>query len=217
MIFGGYWTVKFTSDRYHKNSLNTHKSLVKKISRTTNHMQAKPTTRNQAQPDFDVIIVGAGFSGLLCASYLTEAGITNIRLYDMSPSVGGVWSHGGVGAYPGAACDVPAYVYLPFLDRTGYIPSKKYVGQIEIANYAEMLTDQSGIRDKIRFLRKVTEIKYLGDGNCTWQVTTLDAITGYFLLLLGQVIYILTLLLITGPFLNISHFTPFLRGISSTH
>ena len=41
-----------------------------------------------------------------------------------------------------------------------------------------MLTDQSGIRDKIRFLRKVTEIKYLGDGNCTWQVTTLDAITG---------------------------------------
>eukprot|EP01051_Picozoa_sp_SAG22_P033440 SAG22_NODE_14644_length_369_cov_0.759259_1_plen_35_part_01 len=32
--------------------------------------------------------------------------------------VGGVWSSGGVGAYPGAACDVPSYVYLPLLDRT---------------------------------------------------------------------------------------------------
>ena len=67
------------------------------------------------------------------------------RLFDMTPSVGGVWSHGGVGAYPGAACDVPAYVYLPFLDRTGYIPSRKYVSQQEIANYAEVMTDHCGI------------------------------------------------------------------------
>ncbi len=141
-------------------------------------MQTKPNTKNETQSHFDVVIVGAGFSGLLCASYLTDAGIDNVRLFDMTPSVGGVWSHGGVGAYPGAACDVPAYVYLPFLDRTGYIPSKKYVSQQEIADYAEMMTDHAGIREKIRFSRKVVEMKYLGDDEGVWQITTINAISG---------------------------------------
>lgn len=141
-------------------------------------MNPKSGTKNHSQPQFDVVIVGAGFSGLLCTSYLSEAGIENIRLFEMTPSVGGVWSHGGVGAYPGAACDVPAYVYLPFLDRTGFVPSRKYVSQLEIANYAEMMTDHARIRDKIRFSRKVVEMKYLGDDDSMWQITTIDATTG---------------------------------------
>lgn len=138
----------------------------------------KAGKENQSPPDFDVVIVGAGFSGLLCTSYLTEAGFDNVRLFEMTPSVGGVWSHGGVGAYPGAACDVPAYVYLPFLDRTGFIPSRKYVSQVEIADYAEMMTNHAGIRDKIRFSRKVIEMRYLGDSRSVWQVTTVDTTTG---------------------------------------
>lgn len=138
----------------------------------------KSDANARLESPFEGVIVGAGFSGLLCASYLTEAGIDNVRLFDMTPSVGGVWSHGGVGAYPGAACDVPAYVYLPFLDRTGYIPSRKYVSQQEIANYAEVMTDHCGIRDKIRFSRKVIGMKYLGDIDGVWQVATVDAVTG---------------------------------------
>lgn len=141
-------------------------------------MQPKPNKKNETQSDFDVVIVGAGFSGLLCASYLTEAGIDSVRLFEMTPSVGGVWSHGGVAAYPGAACDVPAYVYLPFLDRTGYIPSKKYVSQQEIADYAEMMTDHAGIREKIRFSRKVVEMKYLGDNDGMWQISTINTLSG---------------------------------------
>ncbi|MFU8816018.1 MAG: flavin-containing monooxygenase [Pseudomonadales bacterium] len=127
--------------------------------------------------DFEVVIVGAGFSGLLCAAYLHEAGIDNVRLFEMSPAVGGVWSENGVGAYPGAACDVQAYTYLPFLDRTGFIPSKKYVSQPEISSYAEMLTDHAGIRDKIRCHRKVVEARYLDDVG-VWQISTVDAGSG---------------------------------------
>ena len=58
--------------------------------------------RSEEEHTFDVVIIGAGFSGLLCANYLMEAGFYNIRLVEMSPSVGGVWSHSGVGSYPGA-------------------------------------------------------------------------------------------------------------------
>lgn len=140
--------------------------------------ESKEAKSSAVQSRFDVVIVGAGFSGLLCATYLTEAGIGNVRIFEMTPSVGGVWSNGGVGAYPGAACDVPSYTYLPLLDRTGFIPSKKYVSQPEISSYAEMLTDHVGIRDRIRFSRKVTEFRYLGKGDDVWQVTTIDARNG---------------------------------------
>lgn len=79
-------------------------------------------TKTSSQEHFEVVIVGSGFSGLLCAIELKDAGIENVRIFEMTPSVGGVWSKGGVGAYPGAACDVPAYTYLPLLDRSGFIP-----------------------------------------------------------------------------------------------
>ncbi len=121
---------------------------------------------------FDVVIVGCGFSGLLCSHYLREAGIENVCVFEMNSSLGGVWSHGGVGSYPGAACDVPSYTYLPFLDRTGFIPSKKYVNQSEIADYAEMLADYCGIRENVRFSRKVTDMTYIQEG--TWQISTFD-------------------------------------------
>ena len=119
---------------------------------------------------FDVVIIGCGFSGLLCSYYLRDAGINNVCVFEMNSSLGGVWSHGGVGSYPGAACDVPSYTYLPFLDRTGFIPSKKYVNQSEIADYAEMLADYCGVRESIRFSRKVTAITYVGEAD--WQIFT---------------------------------------------
>ncbi len=130
------------------------------------------------QNQFEVIIVGSGFSGLMCTQYLKEAGIEDVRIFEMNSSVGGVWSHGGVGSYPGAACDVPSYTYLPFLDRTGFIPSKKYVSQGEIADYAEMLTDHFELRDHIQFSRKVVSVDYIGKGSAAWQVTTVDAQNG---------------------------------------
>ena len=39
---------------------------------------------------FDVVVVGTGFSGLICRAYLTEAGASDVRILDMTPSVGGV-------------------------------------------------------------------------------------------------------------------------------
>ena len=93
----------------------------------------------------EVIIVGGGFSGLLCGYFLKEAGIEDFCILEMGSSLGGVWQNGGVGGYPGAACDVPSYAYLPFLDRIGFIPSKKYVTQNEIADYTDQLVEFCGL------------------------------------------------------------------------
>ena len=121
---------------------------------------------------FDVAIIGCGFSGMLCANFLRASGITNFCVLEMSPGLGGVWSHGGVGGYPGAACDVPSYTYLPFLDQTGFIPSKKYVNQGEIADYANLLADHCEIREHIRFSSKVLSVDYLD--TATWQLDIWD-------------------------------------------
>ncbi len=63
---------------------------------------------------FEVVIVGSGFSGLTSAHFLKNEGIENVCILEKNSSLGGVWSHGGVGSYPGAACDVQSYTYLPF-------------------------------------------------------------------------------------------------------
>ncbi len=41
-----------------------------------------------------------------------------------------------------------------------------------------MLTDFIGVRDNIQFNRKVTELRYIGDGDKAWAVTTVDTTTG---------------------------------------
>ena len=119
---------------------------------------------------YEVVIVGGGFSGLLCGYFLKEAGIEDFCILEMGASLGGVWQKGGVGGYPGAACDVPSYAYLPLLDRIGFIPSKKYVTQHEIATYTDKLVEYCGLEPHIRFSTKVTSINYVGTGQ--WQIST---------------------------------------------
>lgn len=126
----------------------------------------------------EVVIIGGGFSGLLCGYFLKELGIEDFCILEMGASLGGVWQNGGVGGYPGAACDVPSYAYLPFLDRIGFIPSKKYVNQHEIADYTDQLVEYCGLQSHIRFSTKVTAVEYNDDGKGQWQIDTLDMLKG---------------------------------------
>ena len=122
----------------------------------------------------DVVIIGSGFSGLTCGHFLKEEGIDNFHILEKNKSLGGVWSHGGVGSYPGAACDVQSYTYLPFLDETGFIPSKRYVSQTEIADYAELLADHFDLRKHIKFQQKVTALEYVEFGKWKVEILNLD-------------------------------------------
>lgn len=59
-----------------------------------------------------------------------------------------VRAHPCVDRYPGAACDIESYCYLPFLNRMGFAPSKKYVNAKEISEYLSQCVDTLGVRER---------------------------------------------------------------------
>ena len=93
-------------------------------------------TREPVADEVDVAIVGAGFGGLLTAARLRELGVDNLRLIDKAADVGGTWYFN---RYPGIACDVESYVYMPLLEETGYIPTEKYAKGPEIFAHCQRI------------------------------------------------------------------------------
>ncbi len=44
--------------------------------------------------------------------------------------------------YPGIQCDNDAYCYLPLLEETGFMPSRKYADGYEIYDYFRLIADK---------------------------------------------------------------------------
>ena len=88
--------------------------------------------------DIDVAILGAGFSGILAGYHLRKQGVTNVRNIDHAGGFGGVWYWN---RYPGVQCDNDAYCYLPLLEETGYMPSKKFSDGWEIQAYCQKMAE----------------------------------------------------------------------------
>ena len=59
--------------------------------------------RPEFKEELDVLVVGGGFGGLLAATRLQKAGITNIRIVEKAGDFGGTWYWN---RYPGAQCDI---------------------------------------------------------------------------------------------------------------
>lgn len=115
----------------------------------------------------DVVIVGAGFSGMYLWKLLREAGLSSVIL-EAGHGVGGTWYWN---RYPGARCDVPsvqyAHSYLPVLEQ-GWDWTERYAAQPELLTYANEIADRLGLREDIRFGHRVVEA---GFGDAGWTVT----------------------------------------------
>lgn len=115
-----------------------------------------------------VAIIGAGFSGLTMGARLKEAGIDDVRIIDSAGDVGGVWYWN---RYPGAMCDTAAMIYLPLLEETNYMPSKKYVFALEIFGHAQRIAKHYDLYKKMLFGTEVTRISW--DESCSkWLIET---------------------------------------------
>ncbi|MFQ3364370.1 MAG: heterodisulfide reductase subunit A-like polyferredoxin, partial [Candidatus Azotimanducaceae bacterium] len=83
----------------------------------------KGFTRAALEDQVDVIVIGGGFGGLLSGARLTEAGVGSVRIIEKGGDFGGTWYWN---RYPGAACDVESYVYLPLCEELNFVPKEKY-------------------------------------------------------------------------------------------
>jgi cyclohexanone monooxygenase len=127
-----------------------------------------PDSRDPLTDEVDVVIVGGGFGGLLAGARLREAGVQNIRIIEKGGDFGGTWYWN---RYPGAQCDIEAYIYLPLLEELGYIPSERYARAPEIMKYSRRIGEHFGLYDQALFQTMVTEMRW-DDTAARWIVST---------------------------------------------
>ncbi len=133
---------------------------------------ADPYTPVSARParydDVQVLIVGGGFSGLMTAAKLKQAGINQVCIVERGGDFGGTWYWN---RYPGAQCDVESYIYLPLLEELGYMPKEKYSYAREIFAHCQALGRHYQLYDDACFHTLVTELRW-DTATLNWQVTT---------------------------------------------
>ena len=116
----------------------------------------------------DVLIVGAGFGGLLLGAHLRKAGVESIRIVDRAGGFGGTWYWN---RYPGAACDTESYIYLPMLEELGYMPSGKYAKAPEIHAHCLRMAHHFGLDRDTLFQTEVTGLSW-DEASSHWIVST---------------------------------------------
>ncbi len=126
-------------------------------------------TAKQNKIHVDVLIIGAGPSGLSTCIKLNEQGIRNTIILDMASRIGGTWA---LNDYPGLFCDVPSEMY-----SLGYAPnpnwSRTYAPQAEIRDYLEGVATQFKILDQIKLNTEVTEAIW-DENQKVWNIQTRD-------------------------------------------
>ncbi|MET0269097.1 MAG: NAD(P)/FAD-dependent oxidoreductase, partial [Sphingomonas sp.] len=124
------------------------------------------TPRDPIVEDLDVAVLGAGWAGVLASYHLKKSGITTFRNIDHAGGWGGVWYWN---RYPGLQCDNDAYCYLPLLEETGFMPSKKFADGHEIRGYINQIVDQFGLGEGALFHTRVTDMAW-DEGIQRWRI-----------------------------------------------
>jgi len=103
---------------------------------------------------YDVVFIGAGFSGLYMLHRLRSAGFKT-RVFEQASDVGGTWYWN---RYPGARCDVEsmqyAYSFSSELEQE-WVWTERYATQPEILRYANHVADRFDLRRDIQFNTRV--------------------------------------------------------------
>jgi cyclohexanone monooxygenase len=130
------------------------------ISRFAHYLDDPYVERKERAPLFDeveVIVIGGGFGGQLAAARLKEAGVADVRIIEKGGDFGGTWYWN---RYPGAACDIESYIYLPLLEEVGFMPTEKYSRAPEILQHSRLIGEKFGLYENTLFQTEVTELRW---------------------------------------------------------
>ena len=120
--------------------------------------------------DVDVVVVGAGFSGLYLLYRLRKAGFST-RVFERGGDVGGTWYWN---RYPGARCDVESLQYSYSFDeqlQQDWHWPEKFSAQPDILAYANHVADRFNLKKDIEFNIEVKASRF-DEKLKTWKITT---------------------------------------------
>ncbi len=144
-------------------------------------------TRDPCFDEVDVVIIGAGLGGLMSAVRLVQQGIDSFRIIDRAGDFGGTWYWN---RYPGCMCDVEGYVYIPFLEETGFMPTDKYAKAPEIFRQCQLLGEKFDLYRRALFQTQTHDARW-DDQAQRWIVTTDrgDRLHARFIVVAGGILH----------------------------
>ena len=125
---------------------------------------------SQDQADYDVIAVGAGFSGLGLIHHMREAGLS-IQVFDKASDIGGTWAWNH---YPGAASDSECYYYCLTFSKEilqEWKWSVRYPGWEENQRYMHFVADKCDMWPHIQLNTEIVSADFQ-EGRGLWLVKT---------------------------------------------
>lgn len=131
-----------------------------------------PDRTEGSGPDYDAIVVGAGFSGMYMLHELRNRGF-RVHVFEAGHGVGGTWHWN---RYPGARCDVPSLDYsYSFSEelQQDWRWTERYASQPEILRYANHVCERFDLARDITFGVRVSAADFDEPRNL-WRITTDD-------------------------------------------
>jgi len=126
------------------------------------------TPRKPLNDTVECLFIGGGFSALLTSARLRQVGVESIRIVERGADVGGTWYWN---RYPGVACDVVSYDYLPLLDELDYVPKDHYAGGPEIFAHCKAIAKKYNLYELATFQTTVTATVW-NEAEQMWHVAT---------------------------------------------
>ena len=129
------------------------------------------TTFPATAPEFDAIVIGAGFGGLYALHKLRNEQGLNVRLFDKASDVGGTWYWN---RYPGALSDSETEVYCYSFDKALLQErdfDSSYVNQPKILGYLNHVTERFDLRRSMQFNTGISA-SHFDEARKLWVVKT---------------------------------------------
>jgi cation diffusion facilitator CzcD-associated flavoprotein CzcO len=116
-------------------------------------------------PEYEALIVGAGFGGMGAAIELKRLGTESLLILERADDLGGTWH---LNHYPGLAVDIASVTYsYSFEPNPNW--SRMYAPGAELKAYASNVADKHGLRPHMRFNASVEQVIY-DEANKLWTV-----------------------------------------------
>uniref|UniRef100_A0AAU3GXT4 NAD(P)/FAD-dependent oxidoreductase n=1 Tax=Streptomyces sp. NBC_01401 TaxID=2903854 RepID=A0AAU3GXT4_9ACTN len=121
---------------------------------------------NDSRQEAEVVVIGAGLSGVAAVVALRRAGVESVVVLEKSGRIGGTWRDN---TYPGCGCDVPSMLY-----EYSFAPhpwSRCFAGRSEILGYLETTAATHGVDEAIRYDTEVVNARWEPDAH-RWNLET---------------------------------------------